>query len=218
MSPCSPAWASSKPATPTPSARVSLKSRRNRSGDILVLARARRHPHERREPARQHRRPCRWVPADRALAQRPGRRRLPALFATRSTGSFLEIAELQRALAAARSKAGPHPFAVGSARHVRPSSARLCRNVGARRRALQGRPQAPQRVPARRRRASFPIDRTMTAHALGFDRPTANSLDSVADRNFALEALSATAITATHLSRFAEEIVLWTTPQFASAA
>ena len=68
------------------------------------------------------------------------------------------------------------------------------------------------------RRASFPIDRTMTAHALSFDRPIANSLDSVADRDFALEALSATAITATHLSRFAEEIVLWTTPQFASAA
>jgi len=62
---------------------------------------------------------------------------------------------------------------------------------------------------------SFPIDREMTAKALGFARPTANSLDSVSDRDFVLESLSAAAISATHLSRFAEEIVLWTTPQFA---
>ncbi len=61
---------------------------------------------------------------------------------------------------------------------------------------------------------SFPIDRHMTAKELGFDRPTANSLDSVGDRDFALEALSAASICAMHLSRFAEEIVLWTTPQF----
>jgi argininosuccinate lyase len=62
---------------------------------------------------------------------------------------------------------------------------------------------------------SFPIDRHMTARALGFDRPTANSLDSVSDRDFVLETLAAASICAMHLSRFAEEIVLWTTPQFA---
>ena len=61
---------------------------------------------------------------------------------------------------------------------------------------------------------SFPIDRHATAAALGFDRPTANSLDSVSDRDFALEVLSAMAISAMHLSRLAEEIVIWTTPQF----
>ncbi len=61
---------------------------------------------------------------------------------------------------------------------------------------------------------SFPIDRDMTAKALGFDRPTANSLDSVADRDFALEFLSASAICAMHLSRFAEELVIWSTAQF----
>jgi argininosuccinate lyase len=60
----------------------------------------------------------------------------------------------------------------------------------------------------------FPIDRDMTAKALGFDRPTANSLDSVADRDFALEALAAASICAVHLSRLAEEIVIWMTPQF----
>lgn len=61
---------------------------------------------------------------------------------------------------------------------------------------------------------SFPIDRHQTAAALGFDRPMANSLDGVSDRDFALETLSACAISAVHLSRFAEEIVIWMTPQF----
>jgi argininosuccinate lyase len=61
---------------------------------------------------------------------------------------------------------------------------------------------------------SFPIDREMTAAALGFARPMANSLDAVSDRDFALEFLSAAAITATHLSRFAEELVIWSTAQF----
>ena len=61
---------------------------------------------------------------------------------------------------------------------------------------------------------SFPIDRHKTAEALGFDRPMANSLDGVSDRDFALEILAAASITGVHLSRFAEEIVIWSTPQF----
>lgn len=61
---------------------------------------------------------------------------------------------------------------------------------------------------------SFPIDRKRTAEALGFDRPMANSLDGVSDRDFALETLAAATITAIHFSRLAEEIVIWMTPQF----
>ncbi|HEY5413131.1 MAG TPA: argininosuccinate lyase [Caulobacteraceae bacterium] len=65
---------------------------------------------------------------------------------------------------------------------------------------------------------AFPIDRQATAEALGFDRPMANSLDGVSDRDFALETLSAASICMVHLSRIAEEIVLWTTPQFGFVA
>lgn len=61
---------------------------------------------------------------------------------------------------------------------------------------------------------SFPIDRAMTARALGFERPMANSLDAVSDRDFALEFLAGAAIAAMHLSRFAEEIILWLTEPF----
>jgi len=60
----------------------------------------------------------------------------------------------------------------------------------------------------------YPIDRDMTANALGFDRPMANSLDAVSARDFALEALAAATICATHLSRLSEEIVIWTSAQF----
>jgi argininosuccinate lyase len=59
---------------------------------------------------------------------------------------------------------------------------------------------------------AFPIDRDMTAKALGFDGAMANSLDAVSDRDFVLETLAAAAIAAVHLSRFAEEIVIWTSP------
>ena len=59
---------------------------------------------------------------------------------------------------------------------------------------------------------SFALDRDMTAKALGFDRPMANSLDAVSDRDFVMEVLAAAAITSVHLSRLAEEIVLWASP------
>ncbi|MEQ8341915.1 MAG: argininosuccinate lyase [Marinovum algicola] len=61
---------------------------------------------------------------------------------------------------------------------------------------------------------SFPIDREATAQALGFDRPAANSLDAVSDRDFALEFLAAASICAMHLSRLAEELVIWSSAQF----
>jgi len=61
---------------------------------------------------------------------------------------------------------------------------------------------------------SFPIDRDMTTKALGFDRPAANSLDAVSDRDFALEYLNCASICAMHLSRFAEELVIWSSAQF----
>ncbi|MQX36606.1 argininosuccinate lyase [Roseospira navarrensis] len=60
----------------------------------------------------------------------------------------------------------------------------------------------------------FPIDRAMTAAALGFDRPTANSLDAVSDRDFAIELLAAASLCVMHLSRLAEEMVIWTSAQF----
>jgi argininosuccinate lyase len=59
---------------------------------------------------------------------------------------------------------------------------------------------------------SFSLDRDMTAKALGFDRPAANSLDAVSDRDFVMETLAAASISAVHLSRLAEEIVIWTSP------
>ena len=61
---------------------------------------------------------------------------------------------------------------------------------------------------------SFPIDRAQTAAALGFDRPTENAIDSVSDRDFVVETLAAAALAAVHLSRLAEELVLWSSPGF----
>ena len=64
----------------------------------------------------------------------------------------------------------------------------------------------------------YAIDRGQTATALGFDGPTANSLDSVSDRDFALEYMAAASICAMHLSRLSEELVIWTGPQFGFAS
>ena len=61
---------------------------------------------------------------------------------------------------------------------------------------------------------SYPIDRTMTAELLGFSRPSANSLDSVSDRDFAIEFTAAGSIIMMHLSRFSEELILWSSAQF----
>jgi argininosuccinate lyase len=61
---------------------------------------------------------------------------------------------------------------------------------------------------------SFPIDREMTARDLGFDRPAANSIDAVSDRDFVIETLAAASLTAVHLSRFAEELVIWSSREF----
>ena len=62
--------------------------------------------------------------------------------------------------------------------------------------------------------SSYPIDREFTAHALGFKKPTENSMDSVSDRDFAIEFLSACSILMMHLSRFSEEIILWCSWEF----
>ncbi len=61
---------------------------------------------------------------------------------------------------------------------------------------------------------TYPIDRAQTAAALGFDKPTENSLDSVSDRDFAIEFCSFAALLLTHLSRMSEELVVWTSAQF----
>lgn len=60
----------------------------------------------------------------------------------------------------------------------------------------------------------FPIDRTMTARSLGFDRPMANTMDAVGSRDFVLEFLASSSICMTHLSRLAEDLILWSSAQF----
>jgi argininosuccinate lyase len=89
----------------------------------------------------------------------------------------------------------------------------VMRLAGAQGRALSGCPLGAAALAG----VSYPIDRAATAQALGFDEPAANSLDAVSARDFALELLGALSIAMTNLSRLAEEIVLWTSPQFGFA-
>jgi len=89
----------------------------------------------------------------------------------------------------------------------------VMRLAGAQGRALSGCPLGAAALAG----VSYPIDRMATARALGFDEPAANSLDAVSARDFALELLGALSIAMTNLSRLAEEIVLWTSPQFGFA-
>ncbi len=198
------------------------------AGKFELQARARGHPHERREPARRADRAGGRAAAHRALAQRPGGDRFPALGARRpSTRSTRRSPAYQRALAekalehAATVMPGfthlqtaqPVTFGHHLLAYVEMAARDRGRFADARKR-LNELPLGAAALAG----TSFPIDRDMTAKALGFDRPMANSLDAVSDRDFVLETLAAAAITAVHLSRFAEEIVIWSSPLVGLAA
>ena len=160
--------------------------------------------------------------AHRALAQRSGGDRFPALGARRHRRIDAALAGYQRALA---EKALEHADTVMPGfTHLQPAQPVTLghhllayvemagrdrgRFADAHGRGSTKARSAQARSPARRFRSTA----TMTAKALGFARPMANSLDAVADRDFVLETLSACAIAAVHLSRFAEEIVIWSSP------
>ena len=224
MSPCSRARASSTPPTPTPSPSGLAQVKGEIEAGTFTFSRALEDIHMNVEsrladivgPAagRLHTARSRndQVALDFRLWVRDTIDALILEIAGASAGAGQARARLRR-----HGHAGLHPSAVGAARHLRPSSARLCRDAGARRGALRGRAQAPQRMPARRGGAG--------RHLLS-DRPRDDGEGArlrPADRQFARQrrrprlrarGARAAAIAATHLSRFAEEIVLWTTPQF----
>ena len=196
---------------------------RDRGGRVPVQRRARRHPHEHRGAAHRADRRARPQAAHRALAQRPGRDRLPPVGARRDRShrsaccKDLQAALLARAEehAAAVMPGFTHlqaaqPVTLGHHLHG------LRRDVRAGPGPLRRRAGAAQRMPARRggaRRHELPDrSRPRPPRRSASTRPCANSIDAVSDRDFALEFLAAAAIAATHLSRLAEELVLWSTP------
>ena len=110
-----------------------------------------------------------------------------------------------------------HPPAGGAAGDARAPPDGLLRDAAAGRFALRRRARADEQEPARSAALAgtgFPIDRDRTADALGFEGATANSLDSVSDRDFALDYLSAAAQCSLHLSRLAEELIIWASAPF----
>ena len=114
--------------------------------------------------------------------------------------------------------AGLHAPAGGAAGDLRPSPARLRRDARARRGAAgRLRARGVNRLPlgaAALAGTSFPIDRERVARELGFEALCENSLDAVSDRDFAIEFCACAALVMVHLSRFAEELVLWMSPRF----
>ena len=167
-------------------------------------------------------RPGRRAAAHRALAQRPGGDRFPAVDAGRHRPArWTRSPHIQRALAEkALEHAGtvmpglthlqtaqPVTFGHHLLAYVEMAARDRGRFADARKR-LNEFPLGSAALAG----TSFDLDRDMTAKALGFDRPTANSLDAVSDRDFVLETLAAASICAVHLSRLAEEIVIWTSP------
>ena len=167
-------------------------------------------------------RPGGRTPAYRALAQRSGRDRFPALdarhdrHARRRACRIIRRALAEKALDHADTvmpglthlqTAQPVTFGHHLLAYVEMAARDRGRFADARKR-LNECPLGSAALAG----TSFPVDRDMTAKALGFDRPAANSLDAVSDRDFVMETLAAATICAVHLSRLAEEIVIWTSP------
>ena len=168
------------------------------------------------------------TPAHRAQPQRPGRDRFQAVGARRdrpgrrrARGAAAGAGDARRGACRQRSC----PASPTCRPRSRSRSATICwpitRCCGATARASPTRGRGSNECPLGRAALAgtgFPIDRETTAQALGFDRPTANSLDAVSDRDFALDYLAAAAQCALHLSRLAEELVLWASQPFGFVA
>ncbi len=198
--------------------------RRDRGRQVRLLGEARGHPHECRGAAC---RADRARPAGRLHTARSRNDQVAVDFRLWVKNEFLRVAEALKGLIAAfLERAEEHaatvmpgfthmqaaqPVTFGH--HCMAYVEMFSRDLSRVRDAVERMNESPLGAAALAG-TGFPMDRHMTAKALGFREPTSNSLDSVSDRDFALEFLSVAAIAATHLSRLAEEIVIWSTPQF----